>query len=51
MTCFAIEENNRQIKEKELIKAFKYISKDDNDISFQELKEHFEAEEIDPATT
>ena len=44
LACFSIEEEQRKPQEKELLKAFKYVSKDEDEISFEELRQHFLAE-------
>ena len=44
LACFSVEEDLRKPQEKELLKAFKYISKDEDEISFEELRQHFMAE-------
>ena len=51
LACFAVEEEYRKPQEKELLKAFKYICGDQDDISFDDLRAHFLAEEVDPFTT
>lgn len=38
LNCFVVEEEYRKYKEKELLKAFKYISHDEEDISFDKLR-------------
>jgi hypothetical protein len=50
LNCFIVEEEYRKSKEKELLKAFKYISHDEEEISFDKLREYFKEEDIDAAT-
>lgn len=40
LACFVVEEECRKAKEKELLKAFRYINHDAEEISFSDLKEY-----------
>jgi len=51
ISCFVIEEEYRKSKEKELLKAFKYVSHDEEDISFDKLREYFKEQDIDSSNT
>jgi Ca2+-binding EF-hand superfamily protein len=51
LSCFVVEEECRKPKEKELLKAFRYVSNEEDDISFSNLQDYFREEGIDSATS